>query len=346
MRAIGHGEYLIDAALTNASRPDHSHRERALPLLEQAGDLIGQSSLHNNAGVAAYYAGDWVQALADYRRSGELSGRAGDVVNAARAGNNEAEILSDQGHLPEAQEALEEALRVWRAAHYTIGVALATANLGRVAARARRFDEAHALLDEAAEMFGAIGASAFVHETDGRAGWSAWCSRAATPRRASSSRRRSPRSSRSARAPLLAMLERLAGYALVQARQPGDAARAHLERSLAVARDRGAQYEVALTLRALADTKLAADVDAARRESEDLLEQLGVVSLDDAAAPLQQLDSSARARSAASRRGRRGRGACRAPPCRGRWRARPSRGRRGSRGASARASAPSRRTVP
>ena len=82
-----------------------------------------------------------------------------------------------------------------------------------------------------------------------------------------------------ARAPL-APLERLAGYALVQARQPGDEARAALRaQPRARPRARRRSYEVALTLRALADTKLADDVDAARRESEDILERLGVVSL-------------------------------------------------------------------
>ena len=65
----------------------------------------------------------------------------------------------------------------------------------------------------------------------------------------------------------------------MQARQPGEEARTHFDASLVVAREIAAEYELALTLRALADTKLADDVDAARRESEDILERLGVVSL-------------------------------------------------------------------
>src|SRR5439155_1347668 len=53
-----------------------------------------------------------------HRRSGELSGSAGDVVNVARAQNNEGEIVSDQGKLEEAEALFLEAQRVWRAARY------------------------------------------------------------------------------------------------------------------------------------------------------------------------------------------------------------------------------------
>ncbi|MFN2471170.1 MAG: tetratricopeptide repeat protein [Gaiellaceae bacterium] len=245
---------------------------------EAAGDLVGQSSLANNAGVALYYAGKWTDAVTEYRRSGELSERAGDVVNTARSTNNEAEIVSDQGHLEEARRLLEDALRVWRAASYPIGVALATSNLGRVAARSRRFDDAHGLLDQAASAFREIGATSFVHENDARR---LEClvleGRYAEALEVAGATLDDVRPLGAT--PLLAGLERLAGYAVVQSRQPLDAACARFDASLAVGRELGAQYEVALTLRALADTKCMDDPEAARRESEELLEQLGVASL-------------------------------------------------------------------
>jgi hypothetical protein len=57
---------------------------------------------------------------------------------------------------------------VWAAAGYEIGVALATSNLGRAAARAGRHDEALALLEEAVERFERIGAEGYVDETHAR----------------------------------------------------------------------------------------------------------------------------------------------------------------------------------
>jgi class 3 adenylate cyclase/tetratricopeptide (TPR) repeat protein len=278
VRAVGHGCYLVEIALVHLGTPDPTWRERALPLLEEAGDLVGQSSLHHNWGVAVYYLGEWDEATKHYRRSGELSARAGDVVNAARASNNEAEILSDQGLLEEARALFEEAQRVWRAARYPIGAAVATSNLGRVAARARRFEDAHALLDEADSAFREIGAAAFVHENalrraeclvlEGRYAEARALIDEALPAAREAGERQA-----------IGSLERSLGYAIVQARQSGEAAREHLEASLAEFRELETQYEIAQTLRALADTKLAADVDAARRECEDILEQLGVVSL-------------------------------------------------------------------
>ena len=72
------------------------------------------------------------------------------------------------------------------------------------------------------------------------------------------------------------MIERLIGYALVQGRRKDEAA-PHLERSLELARGLGADLEIALTLKAMADTGLAG-ADAAG-ESEEILGRLGVVSL-------------------------------------------------------------------
>jgi tetratricopeptide (TPR) repeat protein len=274
---LAHAYYLLDAAHTDLGRSDGlRYLELARPIYEELGDLRGLGVVLSNLGIHAYYEGRWDESIAFYRESREAKERSGDVIGAVIQVNNEAEILSDQGRLDEARRRLEEARRVWRAAGYRVGAALATSNLGRVAARARRFEEAHELLQAAADTFQEIGATAFVHENAARV---AEClvleGRYAEAREVVDATLDGAQDEPGA----TAALERLAGYAIVQARQPGDEARAHLERSLAVARALGADYEIALTLRALADTKLAGDVDAARRESEELLERLGVVSL-------------------------------------------------------------------
>ena len=90
---------------------------------------------------------------------------AGDVIGAATAQNNIAEILSDQGHLDEANALFEEALRAWRRAEYPVGVAIATSYLGRLAARQGDHERAKELLGEALERFQAIEANYFVLET-------------------------------------------------------------------------------------------------------------------------------------------------------------------------------------
>jgi class 3 adenylate cyclase/tetratricopeptide (TPR) repeat protein len=274
-RELAHAYYLLDVAHTRLGRPDPSYREHALPMLEEVGDLIGQASVLNNLGVDAYFEGRWEDALDAYRRSGDLSGRAGDVVSAARAANNEAEILSDQGRFDEARQRFEEALRVWRAARYPVGVALATSNLGRVAARAGRFEDAHGLLDSALAEFQRIGADSFVQETRSRI---AECLVFEGRYREAGELAAETLAAGDGEASILgAALERLLGYAAVQARRPIEEARPHFERSLEQARALGATYEVSLTLKAIAETDSSAGPEASL-ESERMLSSLGVLS--------------------------------------------------------------------
>ena len=270
--ALGHAYFLLHLNHISLGEKDDEHARLALPILEDAGEVVLQSNLINNLGIEAYYAGRWDEASELYRRSGELSGRAGDVVNVARAQNNEGEILSDQGKLDEAEALFEEARRVWRAARYPVGVALATSNLGRVAARARRFDAALKLLAEALTSFEALGSKALGQETRARQ-----AEAFVLAGRYQDALGLVPTVLEAAgENPLLyPVLERLDGYALVQGRQKADA-RMHFERSLELARELDADYEVALTLEALCRTGMA-DPDA-KAESQAILERLGVVS--------------------------------------------------------------------
>ena len=216
---LGHAYFLLHLNHIALGDLDDEHARLALPMLEEAGDLVLQSNVLNNLGIEAYYAGRWDEAYELYARSGELSGRAGDVVNVARAQNNEGEILSDQGKLDDAEGLFVEARRVWSAARYPVGIVLATSNLGRVAARARRFDEALALLAEALSAFQALGSEAFVRETEARR---SECLVFAG--RYQDALDRLVKALEGEESPqLCAFLERLHGYALVQARRAEEA---------------------------------------------------------------------------------------------------------------------------
>ena len=72
---------------------------------------------------------------------------------------------------------------------------------------------------------------------------------------------------------MLAIAERLTGYAVVQSRAGFEEAKPHFERALEAARAANAEYEVALTLRAIAETSGAED-----GEGSEILRRLGIVS--------------------------------------------------------------------
>ena len=78
----------------------------------------------------------------------------------------------------------------------------------------------------------------------------------------------------------MAMLHRLRGYAHIQLRDL-KSARTALEESLEIGRARQADFEVALTLRALADLERLEGRDSAGLEAQcqAILDRLGVVSL-------------------------------------------------------------------
>lgn len=274
-RELAHAYYLLDVATTQLGRPDERYRERALPIYEEIGDLVGQASVLNNLGIGAYYEGRWDEAVGFYRRSCAASLRAGDVASAAMVRNNEAEILSDQGRLDEAREFFEEALRAFRAARHRGAAAVCMSNLGRCAARSGRFDEAHELLEEALRDAESFGATETALNTRARL---AECLVLAGRHRegfahASDTLRRAG-GGNDTRA-LRAMLDRLLGVAEAQDRAP-DQARPHFAESLALARAAGAEFEEALTLHALAETGV--DVTG-EHDAEALLERLGVISL-------------------------------------------------------------------
>jgi class 3 adenylate cyclase/tetratricopeptide (TPR) repeat protein len=165
---LAHALYLEDMALFDLSEPSGEQGRRALAIYEELGDLVGQGNVLNNMGIDAYYQGRWGQALKYYEQSRAVREKAGDVIGMATQENNIGEILSDQGRLADADRLFAAAREEWRAADYRVGVALATSNIGRLALRGADAQRATAHLEEALGLFEAIGATAYVAETEAR----------------------------------------------------------------------------------------------------------------------------------------------------------------------------------
>jgi class 3 adenylate cyclase/tetratricopeptide (TPR) repeat protein len=274
---LAHAYYVLDAAHSDFGSSDGlRYLELARPIYEELGDLRGLGVVLSNLGIHAYYEGRWAESLAYYRESGVVKERAGDVVGAVIQVNNEAEILSDQGLIYEAIPLFEEMLRVSRASGWAFGAGAAMSNLGRANARAGLFEEAHAFFDDALAVFEELSAERFKVEAKARRaeclvyeGRHQEALTAATECREAATK--SPVGG------VEALIERSIGFAFHQARR-SDEARPHFEESLAIARKLKVEYEVALTLRAMAATKYPSDDDLAA-QSDEILERLGVVSL-------------------------------------------------------------------
>jgi tetratricopeptide (TPR) repeat protein len=269
--SLANALFMLDWALYDAGRPEEAtHSQGALEIYERLGDLDRQAAVLNNLGGFAYHDGRWHDAVELYERAADASERAGDTANAAFGACNVGEVLSDQGHLDEADRQLRRALRIWRGSEYDWGTAFATTLLGRAAVRAGRYSEGLALLEEGRTGFqrlrvlpDAALAEAYIAEALAFAGRAA-AALPAADRALRDATRQTP------------LLHRVRGFALSQLGDAEGAAHAFYV-SLSEAEERSNAYELAVTLDALEAFGLAPPDSAARRAA--LLGQLGVEAL-------------------------------------------------------------------
>jgi class 3 adenylate cyclase/tetratricopeptide (TPR) repeat protein len=257
---------------------DPSDWHRALALFEEIGDSPSAASMLNMLGGFAYWRGRWTEALDYYGQAQETVKRTGNAVMDAFCRNNMAEIALDQGRLDESERLFHEALHIWRAAEYRSVIASATCNLGRLAVARSLFDEAAALFDEAASLADHVGGQAEMREIHSR---TAECLLLAGDDAAALTMAEGCLEQLRAAdgvPPQKALLERIRAVVLFR-RGAIDDARVALEASLDAARRREADYEVALTLRVLAEVDRSTGGDEAdewRRQSDAILATLGV----------------------------------------------------------------------
>lgn len=279
--ALARALYLHDIARVWSGQPgSNDFSWRALAIYEELDALSEQAVVVGNLATFAYLDGRWKDAIALYERSRETHLKTGNPVEAARAEENLGELLCDRGHLDEAAAVLTNALRVWKAADNPAECAFVQCQLGRVASRAGRFEEAAALLAEAQQGFEAIGARYDALDVNTRIvenlvfqgrGEDALEEIATTMQEAEGF----------GEGVHLTRLRFALGYALSQAGRPEEGL-PHVDQAIATARDRGAQYEVALGLEARTRLRYllgVAEWDEGLEETWSIQETLGIVSI-------------------------------------------------------------------
>jgi tetratricopeptide (TPR) repeat protein len=276
--ALAHACFVLDQVLSDLGRLDEpTNSRRAAEIYEQLGDERGKAAAYNEMGIAAYWHGRWEEAVSLWEAAREADRLAGVLVNNAIYLNNIGEIRSDQGRLEEAESLLDEARMLWAGAGWQIGAGWAMSNLGRVASRDGRFDEAAERLASAGELLRSIGAEALLLETNAReverlvlAGeHEAALAQATELQRLAS---------KLGLAHVLILLDRLEGCARAQSGDL-DGAWSAWDKSLAAGRERGAEYEIALTLELMASAAGdlgRADGHAMADEARAIFDRLGV----------------------------------------------------------------------
>jgi len=257
---------------------DPSDWHRALRLFQEIGDSPSVASMLNFLGGFAYWRGQWTEALDYYRQAQEMVERTGNAVMDAFCRNNIAEIALDQGRFDDSKRLFDEALAIWRAAEYRSVIASATCNLARLAAARGSFDQALRGFDEAAAQADHVGGQAEMREIRARTAECLLLAGDLDAALAMADHLLEQIRTSDGVPPQKPLLERIRGVVLL-GRGAIDEARSALEASLEAARAREAGYEVALTLKALAEADRRSgrgDADARESESDAILAALGV----------------------------------------------------------------------
>ena len=237
-------------SLVVLGRPDRSTADRALQLWSQLDEPWEVARLHNYLGGQAYYEGDWDEAIQQYEAGRAAAMRAGDEWLATICEANIVEVLSDRGDLLEAETRMENVRRMYRAFPVPVTAASGESQMGRILARAGRFDEAHMLYDAAMDTQRRHGAQGDVVETMARvAECQVWQREAVRALRTVDDALTLAASGPGA-AMSEPLLHRVRGLALASVGRVAEA-RASLEHSLQAGRAHGSRHEVAWTLDAL-----------------------------------------------------------------------------------------------
>ena len=270
--------HLDIAELTAGMQGDGSHARRALEIQKSLGDNPWlEARALNQLGIRAYFAGRWSQAVEYYSASRDACNRAGDSWTAAVESANIAEVLADQGHLAEAQSALEEALDTYRAAGTATFIADGTRILGRLAARRGDPELSRQLLASARGIYESDGELLQVILTDAVLAESLL--RAGEPEAAAELARRvlTNASNLPGRHLVLPLAQRVLGAALRAMGMDAAEAREALEESIAMAREHDLRYELALSLQAVSDLWPSAQSESDANERDALFLDLGIV---------------------------------------------------------------------
>jgi class 3 adenylate cyclase/tetratricopeptide (TPR) repeat protein len=271
LRAQARACYTLDWALFELGRFDEvTHSARALEIYRELGDVEQEASVLNNLGGFAYWRGQWHEAIGLYREAGACRRRAGNLAEVAETDANVGEILSDQGYLEEAEVHLRRAHRMWSSTGHREGATFANMLLGRLWVRLGRAQDGIALLKATVLDMRRVGvsyyadlASALTAEAQALGGAAEEAVSMAGDLLASGKSN-------------VAMLHRASGIGLARMGDC-DAARRELELSIAAARTRGEDYELALALDVLAALGPLDQDQLAQRDA--IVARLGVVRL-------------------------------------------------------------------
>ena len=234
-----------------------------------------RSILAINLGMAAFFAGRWIDAVDLYEQGRSNAQAMGNVTGAALASMNAAEVLVDQGHLDRAAEALTEVRRVLGAAGYAAALSYAELLTGVVALRRGDLDTARGILEQCVTEFRTGSMLLYALEAELRLAEVSVRDGHLDDAAGLSERALADAQNLSRRGVIVARAHRVLGM-IALARDDSERSIDHLREAADTCRSHELRFELAVSLYALADVapQLVAD---APHEADQIFDELGVV---------------------------------------------------------------------
>ena len=277
--ALGAGYFVLGWAYgASGKEGGEALLQKSLEAYRRSGNRIMQAAILSNLGVVCQWEGRWDDALAYYERGRDESMRLGNIVNAAAARMNVAEIMTDRGELADAERALQETLSALKASEYRYFLAACHWLLGRVSLRAARFDEALARLQQARSDFMHVGAEQELLDVDARIAECKVYIDEVDAALALAEDGLARAEAENGEKKVIPLLQRVRGFALLKQGDPFTAREA-FDASVEVARQRKDLFEVTLALLALIELDKLEGIeppDDMLAESRELLAKLKV----------------------------------------------------------------------
>lgn len=259
------------------------HREAALVIYEQLGDIPRLFAGHGNLGLSYQGLGDFSLAVHHHLECIKAAEQIGNEVAAAIGQNNLGEVLLAQGHVADAGDCFARTIGVFRQrGEPKVPAGLALVNLSRVSLAQGDIAAARTHLVEGMELLGAVSRGL---ATEGILQEAELALAEGDLHAADTASARAVDEANALGMLLLEARARLLQSRMEAARGNGRAAANRAQRSLAVARRLGALYEMAQASLALAQLAAPAQglppTDRARKlaaAAADLFERIGATS--------------------------------------------------------------------
>jgi class 3 adenylate cyclase/predicted ATPase len=276
-RAAAHTSYLLGAIYYRSGDLEQAikHCHDSVRVYEEIDNIVGLARAFNNLGSTYRLKGDWKLAREALQKSLEINRKIGEIQEQGAVTNNLGNIYMNQGDWERATEHFLESHSIWVKLDALLPQAITLSNLAQVYINQGDSTSAETALTESQALFDQIETKGFIAELERR--WAELHLLVGDLDEALESVNRSIELAEKQDQPRLGSSLRVLGSILLELRE-FEKAEAALQKSLALLRDLGSDYEACKTTLSMVELAIACGSGVDRgelNEAREIFSKLG-----------------------------------------------------------------------